>query len=230
MPRNAVILLVMLTLLVGVVFALWPGIDLAVAAAFHANGGFAGGDPVLKVVRGVFLYLPVLVMAGFLAAWALGRLGVPLPARLRPGGRSVLFLALGMALGPGLLVNMVLKDHWHRPRPVQVSEFGGPLEFRPWYRTDGACVANCSFVSGETSSAFWLVGPALLAPPPLRGPAVVGALLAGAATATLRLAFGGHFLSDVLFAALFTLLLLAGLSRMLFGRQERGSQPPPKAP
>jgi membrane-associated phospholipid phosphatase len=216
--RKAVILLTGLTVLVGAVFALWPGLDLAAAAAFHGASGFPAGDPALKLLRALLFYLPVAVLAGFVVAWGLGRLGVALPAWARPAGRSVLYLALGMALGPGLLVNVALKDHWHRPRPVQVTDFGGSLDFRPWYRTDGACAANCSFVSGETASAFWLVAPASLAPPPLRGPAIAAALLAGVATATLRMAFGGHFLSDVLFAALFTLLLLAGLARLVLGR------------
>ena len=127
----------------------------------------------------------------------------------------VLFLSLSLALGPGLLVNVVLKEHSQRPRPVQTLDLGGQWEFRPWYRFDGQCERNCSFVSGEAASAFWTVAPAMLAPPPVRPVAVAGALLFGAATAALRMAFGGHYLSDVLLAGLFTLLIALILYRFL---------------
>jgi membrane-associated phospholipid phosphatase len=105
---------------------------------------------------------------------------------------------------------------------MQVKEFGGPLEFRPWYRTDGACVKNCSFVSGETSGAFWLVAPASLAPGPLRLPAVALALGLGCVTGVMRVAFGGHFPSDVLFAGLFTLLIVAVLRKILIKPDKQG--------
>jgi len=214
LPRTLIILAA-LTLLTGALFALWPELDLAGSAFFHGAGGFAGGQPVLKALRAGLYSLPILVMVGFALAWIGGWLGalvgLPVPEALRPRGRSVVFLALGLALGPGLLVNVILKDTWRRPRPVQVVQFGGPLEFRPWHRTDGACMKNCSFVSGETAGAFWLLGPASLAPPSLRLPAMAAALGVGLTTAVLRVAFGGHFPSDVLFAGLFSLILLAWL-------------------
>jgi membrane-associated phospholipid phosphatase len=97
---------------------------------------------------------------------------------------------------------------------------GGKWEFRPWYRFDGQCERNCSFVSGEGASAFWTVAPALLTPPPIQPFAIAAALTFGAATSGLRMAFGGHYLSDVLFAGLFTLLIILGLYRFLI-RPER---------
>jgi hypothetical protein len=36
-----------------------------------------------------------------------------------------LFILLSVILGPGLLVNLVFKDHWGRPRPRQVVALGG---------------------------------------------------------------------------------------------------------
>ena len=61
----------------------------------------------------------------------------------------MIFLAVSLLLAPGLLVNVVLKEVSARPRPNQVENFGGSAEFRPWFRFDGACRSNCSFVSGE---------------------------------------------------------------------------------
>ncbi len=63
-------------------------------------------------------------------------------------------------------------------------------------------------MSGEGSTAFWTVAPALLAPPPWRATAVGAAVAFGVAASLLRMAFGGHFLSDSLFAGLFTWLVI----------------------
>ena len=142
--------------------------------------------------------------------------------RLGTERAALVMLVASLALGPGLLVNVALKDHWHRPRPVQVIEFGGADPFRPYDRLDGSCVRNCSFVSGEGASAFWTVAPALLLPPPWHAVALGGALCFAAAAGGLRMAFGGHFLSDTVFAALFTWLVVAGL----LARDPRGFGPP----
>ena len=220
--RTSLIILLALTLITGVLFALWPELDLEGAAFFYGTAGFNSDQPGLKALRAGLYYLPVAVMVAFAAAWIGALIGLPVPTALRPRGRSLVFLTLGLALGPGLLVNVILKDNWHRPRPVQVSQFGGQFEFRPWYETDGGCVKNCSFVSGESSAAFWLAGPASLAPPPLRLPALALALGVGTLTGVMRVAFGGHFPSDVLFAGLFTLILLALLRQILIKPDKQG--------
>ncbi|MDB5318280.1 MAG: Membrane-associated enzyme (Acid phosphatase) superfamily [Rhodospirillales bacterium] len=214
MSRQAVILTLLATLMCGAVFALWPELDLEVARLFLRDGAFAGSGASARALRWLLYVLPSAALGGAALMWLAGRLG----------GRRFLFLVLSMALGPGLLVNVILKDHWHRPRPVQTMEFGGPDPFRPWYRFDGACEKNCSFVSGETSAAAWLVAPASLAPPPLQLPAIVLALGVAAATGATRMAFGGHYLSDVLFAILFSLLVAQGLARLL----HRTETTPPK--
>ena len=224
--RLSLIALLALTLLTGAVFALWPELDLMGSAFFHGPNGFVSNGHGLSGLRGALYYLPVVVMGLFVLAWILGWVtawfDLPWPQSLQPRGRSLLFLALGLALGPGLLVNVILKDNWDRPRPMHVKEFGGLLEFRPWYKTDGACEKNCSFVSGETSGAFWLVAPASLAPGPLRLPAVAVALGVGVVTGVMRVAFGGHFPSDVLFAGFFTLLLVALLRKILIKPDKQG--------
>ena len=45
-----------------------------------------------------------------------------------------LFVVLTLAVGSGLITHAILKDHWGRPRPRQVIEFGGEQKFRPFYR------------------------------------------------------------------------------------------------
>ncbi len=39
------------------------------------------------------------------------------------------FLALLYILGPGVLVNLLFKEHWGRPRPVNIVEFGGTQQY-----------------------------------------------------------------------------------------------------
>src|SRR5262245_45386175 len=123
-------------------------------------------------------------------------------------GRAIIFLALTMAIGPGLLVNAVFKPHGGRPRPVEIRQFGGHERFVPWWNFEGGCRKNCSFVSGETSTAAWLFAPAVLVPAPWRVFAIAGAALLTVGVGALRMAYGGHFLSDVVFAALMMCLVI----------------------
>lgn len=196
-------------------FALWPDLDLAVARRFFDAGHFIGRTRAGDIFRVVFYYAPYVILGSLLVAAAARRLG---RTRRGPDGRAILFLVASLALGPGLLVNGVLKENSLRPRPEQTMEFGGPWRFRPLETFDGECRRNCSFVSGEVATAAWTLAPALLAPPPFRVLAVGAALGFTAATGVLRMSFGGHYLSDVLLAALFTFLIVLGLYRWYSGR------------
>ena len=196
---------------VGVLFALWPGLDLAVTRLVYDDGGFWGSAAAWRA-RDVLRLAPFWLL-GLLAALWLARRMI-WPGLASPSGRALIFLVASLIIGSGLIVNLGLKDHSHRPRPVHVTEFGGDEAFRPWYRFDGACKRNCSFASGEAASGFWVLAPALLAPPPLRAVAVVAAILYGAATSALRVLVGGHFLSDVLFGGLVSSLVVVALWRL----------------
>ena len=203
------------------VFYLWPELDLVIARWFFANGAFVAATPLGRACRFVFYWLPPAVMIYAALGVGLRKFGKNLPGTKALSCRGLAFMAISFALGPGALVNLGLKDHWHRPRPVQVAEFGGTMEFRPYWRVDGACIRNWSFVSGEASSAAWLIAPASLAPPPFHAPAMAAALVVTALTALGRIAIGGHFTSDVLFAALLTMLLTLALRRLIMGPGER---------
>ena len=123
-------------------------------------------------------------------------------------GRAAVFLIATLALAPGLMANVVLKDYWGRPRPAEVTEFNGPEKFVPWWDPRGECDKNCSFVAGEGAGGFWTLAPAALAPPAWRAMAYGAALLFGAAAGTLRLSGGAHFFSDVMFSGVFTFLII----------------------
>jgi membrane-associated phospholipid phosphatase len=210
LARTAVTAKILIVVLLGTVycfalFALWPQIDLAVASLFYHAGWFIGRGEAGDYLRRLFYDAPYFLLGAFvltaLAKWR-GRV-----AR-GPDCRAILFLLATLAFGPGLLVNGWLKEISHRPRPEQTLDFGGPWSFRPYEAFDGQCGRNCSFVSGETATAAWTLAPALLAPPQARAACVAAALMFTIATGSLRMAFGGHYLSDVVFAALFTFVIV----------------------
>jgi membrane-associated phospholipid phosphatase len=91
---------------------------------------------------------------------------------------------------------------------VVVTQFNGPEPFVPWWDPRGTCGRNCSFFSGEGATAFWTYAPAALTPPQWRPLAFAAATLFGVITSVLRMAFGGHFFSDVAAAGLVTFLVV----------------------
>jgi membrane-associated PAP2 superfamily phosphatase len=159
-------------------------------------------------------YVAIVTCAGVAVAALVTKMLRP-PRRTIPG-RAVLFLVSTLALGPGLVVNGVFKEHWHRPRPVQVTEFGGSKPYVDWWNPTGTCERNCSFVSGEASAAAWMFAPAMLAPPQWRAAAFAAASIFTLVISVSRMAAGGHFLSDVIFAVLMTLIVLLVMHRVIF--------------
>jgi membrane-associated phospholipid phosphatase len=123
-------------------------------------------------------------------------------------GRAVLFLLVTLILSAGILTNLTFKSYWGRPRPVVVTQFSGPQGFVPWWDPRGSCTRNCSFFSGEGATAFWTYAPAALTPPTWRPLAYAAATVFGVTTSALRMAFGGHFFTDVTIAGLVTFLVI----------------------
>ncbi|BBF94731.1 phosphatase PAP2 family protein [Blastochloris tepida] len=207
MTARARLTLLVAALGVAIVLGVWPGLDLAVsAAAFDpAAGRFpAAVDPMLRGLREVFRILPHLIFWPALAALTVAALR----PSLRLPRRALIFLVATFALGPGLIVNGVVKTAWDRPRPRDVATFGGTAPFQPWWQPGAGWFANRSFVSGEASSSAWMLAPAALAPPPWRALALAAAAGYAVATAVLRVLFGAHFLSDVVLGALVSLVVV----------------------
>ena len=147
------------------------------ARTFYHQGGFFGRNDLERFGRDFFRVTPFVVLVAYAALWLAKHRGRKV--RWAPSGRAMIFLIATMIIGPGLIVNVGLKDHWHRPRPIQTQDFNGPSPFMPWYDDDGGCKKNCSFVSGEASTGFWMVAPASVLPPPWRGPAIFAAFVFG---------------------------------------------------
>lgn len=212
MGRTGLIIAIVIAVVAGFAFALYPEIDLRVARPFYnvvdaSKNVFAWRIyPPVMLARDIGLWISALLVAPAVVALLI-KVIFPKRKLLIPG-RAVVFLIVTMALGPGLLVNVVLKDHWARPRPIDVTQFGGQEHFVAWWDPRGDCPSNCSFVSGDVSGAIWTMAPAALAPPQWRALAYGAALALGTGMAAIRVMAGGHFLSDVIFAGIFTFLLI----------------------
>jgi len=117
--------------------------------------------------------------------------------------RVAAFVVLLAALGPGLAVNQVFKEHFARPRPRDLKLFGGGDEFLPLgaVRWGGP---GRSFPSGHAAMGFFWLGLAAFysrqKPPAARTFLGVG-FAHGFVMGAARMAVGAHWLSDVVWSA-----------------------------
>lgn len=209
MNRTGLVIALVIGAVVGIVFALYPQLDIAISRLFFSEEYRVFPMQyrlVARHLRDVFNYAVAALAAPAFIAIALKLL---LPRRqMLIASRAAVFLIGTLALAPGLMANVILKDFWGRPRPAEVQEFYGPEKFVPWWDPRGTCDKNCSFVAGEGAGGFWTVAPAALAPPAWRPLAYGAALLFGAAAGGLRLAGGAHFFTDVVFSGVFTFFII----------------------
>lgn len=199
------ILALCLGLLASIAFVAFPGIDLEVSRLFFiGNRRFFGSIGWVKVLRNAFagsFYLCIAaVVAGLILTGARGR------SWLRLDFAQWAFLAIALAVGPGLVANAAFKDHWGRARPNAIVEFGGEKAFTPAAVPADQCDNNCSFVAGEAASVFLPFYAMALLLPEQAVLLLAAGTVCGLAAGLVRVAQGGHFLSDVIFAAIFMLL------------------------
>jgi lipid A 4'-phosphatase len=209
MNRTGLLIALGLGAAVGLLLGIFPKLDLDLVRPFFdpAAGGFwVSFDPVFNGLRDLSRLIVTIVAAPAVLA-ILGKLILPRRPMLVPGRAAVLMTAT-LALGPGLVTNLILKNHWGRPRPIDVTAFAGDQQFVPWWDPRGACLENCSFVAGEPSGAFWTLAPAAVTPPAWRPLAYGVAIVFGAGVGLVRMAGGGHFFSDVVFSGIFTFLII----------------------
>jgi len=205
------------------VFA-YSNLDLELQQLFYTEGqGWTHGntDPWL------FLYkygtLPALAMAIIafimLAAsfWS---------HKLLAYRKQAIFIILAILIGPGLVVNLVFKDHWGRPRPREISQFDGAKEFyKVWQKGDSG--SDYAFPSGHAAMGFFLLAPYFTLRSHSRKWAVaflVTGLVYGSMMGLGRMIQGQHFASDVIWAGGFVYLSAAACYYLL-GLYRTGREP-----
>src|SRR5437016_8208110 len=205
MNRTGLLVALSLALVIGLLFGIHPELDLKLAALFYDAA--AKSFPLKLNALAAIARDGAMWIAWGLTLPAIAALVIKLARPDKPlliSGRAIIFLLITLMLSAGVLTNLTFKSYWGRPRPVVVTQFGGPEQFVPWWDPRGSCDRNCSFFSGEGATAFWTYAPAALTPPAWRPLAYVAATAFGVVTSLLRMAFGGHFFTDVAAAALVT--------------------------
>jgi lipid A 4'-phosphatase len=132
--------------------------------------------------------------------------------------KHLIYLLAALAIGPGLMVNLVLKDNWGRARPYDVMQFGGASAFTPAFVISDECHHNCAFVSGHAAMGFYFIAFGFLCQR-RRSFFFLLAGIYGAAVGLVRILQGGHFLSDVVFAFFIIHAVSAVLYWFMFERK-----------
>lgn len=211
---DPIVLCVAMVILTSLFFLLFPHVDLWFSGLFYNDGFLVRELAFFQGVRSLHSALTWIIAIGVAIPLVLKVIMPAWPSILRP--RDSLFVLSTLAIAPGIVVNGIFKSHWGRPRPVNVVDFGGEQPFIGVWQITNYCDMNCSFVSGESSSAAWLLTAVVLFPGPVR-PLAARIILALAILFALnRIAFGGHFLSDVLIAWWMTLAIMAAIYRILY--------------
>jgi lipid A 4'-phosphatase len=221
--RHAVWGLVAAGLVLLAVVTVVPAIDLDASRAFYVPGhGFPWRTSDFGVVvrrQGPEILLTSL--AACLVLWLVGvwRKRVVLGLTTR----KIVYLLATLLIGPGLIVESLLKPHSGRARPQDLAMFGGSADYTAPLALADACASNCSFVSGHAAVAFWLTAYAFIVPREMRGPAFVLGLLIGIAVGAIRVMQGAHFVSDIVYAGAIVLTVNALLARLILADKNNGA-------
>ncbi|MGB0922304.1 MAG: phosphatase PAP2 family protein [Alphaproteobacteria bacterium] len=200
--------------LLSITFLALPQIDIWIASQLKADDGFLlSGTWAAYAQKKVIRWLTIICALAVI----IGTVIVHLPNRQHVFGMSKTdwrFLFSSLALGPGILVNTVLKEFWGRARPQYIQELGGEAEFTPPYVITNQCESNCSFVSGDSAIAFWIMAIAFVLPTKWQRPALLAGFLFGLLISFFRMGQGKHFTSDTLLAFVFVTLVSAACWRL----------------
>ncbi|MBK8814094.1 MAG: phosphatase PAP2 family protein [Methylococcaceae bacterium] len=151
----------------------------------------------------LYRFAPVLSFGTLIGSLLTVLFSYVLPTLL-PFRRPALYIFMVIALGPGLVINLVFKEHWGRPRPVHIGEFGGKYAYIPPLQkgdTDeksfpcGHCTVGYMFfalyfLSRKRKTLYFILSLSI-------------ALM----IALARLTAGGHFISDVLWSGYLVFLV-----------------------
>lgn len=191
-----------------VVFALFvtafPSVDIAISSLFFDGRTFLRDrwwQRLLQQGLGFFIPLSVGLVALLYVCNRLFRLNI-----CGVDARRVLYVVLVLGIGCGFIVNLGLKDHFHRARPRDIAEFGGTKVFTPAFQVSNQCRTNCSFSSGDAAGGFFALSLAVALS--RRRAAFLAGLALGVVMSISRISSGAHFFSDTV-TSFFVMLIVA---------------------
>ena len=182
-------------------FTLWPTLDLQISLAFFDMPSATFSANNIPWVHAVYVATPWVGQAAFVL-FCLGLLYLKIRPQAQRLGlqRRLLAWVLMAIVGLGVVVDWGLKNNVGRPRPEQLQLFGTNKPFVPAFQWSTHCDVNCSFVSGHAASGFSLMAWGMWAGWQRRQKFLLMGMVAGAAIGAVRVAQGGHFVSDVVFS------------------------------
>ena len=219
--RNAGLILITAFLLFGVAISAiinLEGWDLSVSMALHESTLGESGWLIGKMTPWAAFYrfgeYPAVIMA--IIAF-IGYIFTLLGKFPRKYAKPFLVIVLTVILGPGLIVNGILKPFWGRPRPADTVMFGGKEPYRNVFQPAGPGGGK-SFVCGHCANAFAIASGVSFFPyfPGLAGLFLGAGLTMGTLGSFARIAQGGHYLSDTLWAGIIVLSIIAWLYFCVF--------------
>ena len=199
-----------ITLLLSIVFFLFPSLDITVSGLFFGQDGkfiATESDWFIYFIRKMLL--PLLALLVFFVPIAAVIKQIYFKEKiLNIPVREWVYLFSCLIIGRGVVVNSIFKNLWGRARPNDTIQFGGQEPFTiPWLNVD-YCNTNCSFVSGDVS--FFTLSLALLIifnKTSWNTFAYAAILL----ISLLRIMEGDHFLSDTVMSFIITYVIIIGL-------------------
>src|SRR5262249_54831861 len=132
MNRTGLVVVLAIAAAAGVTFAVFPDLDLAISRVFYdrARQDFSlRFHPTRVWLRGESMWVVTALVAPAVVALVV-KVALPF-TRMLMSARAAVFLIATLILGPGLLVNVTLKDYWPRSRPIDVPDFHGSERFVP---------------------------------------------------------------------------------------------------
>ncbi len=198
---------ILFTLVVALIFALFPDIDLRISELFFdSKNGFYLKDlqPFAFLhdeIRWILL-IPVVILLLVLLYQIIFQKRLQ---TLNP--KAIFFIFTFLIIGPGIVSNLIIKEHSTRARPINIDHFGANKgkTFTPYYSHEGKCKKNCSFISGHTAAATLFLTFAYLYRSRLLFMLALGFV---ALMGLTRVVQGAHFLSDVIFSFIINLIIL----------------------
>ena len=195
---------------------MYPKFDLEFSSWFYrAEQGFVYQSATwVRFLYRVFdlLHFPILLFL------VLGLLASRVNLYWRRQRSACWFLLLVLLLGPGVMINEVLKNNWGRARPVAIVEFGGASSYTPPWQISDQCQKNCAMASGHAALGYYPIALAWVLRRHRRWCMGLG-LGCGSLVGLGRILQGAHFLSDVLVSAAVVWATCALLGRWLLPRQ-----------
>jgi len=178
------------------IYLMFPNLDLWITNYFFSTEErfLHQNLPGVQFSYQLFARVHFVFLIGLPIYWFVTRFFWP---RYRHTSRYAAFLLVALVLGPGLVVNYALKEHWGRARPDAIVQYGGNAQYTPPLQPTQQCDSNCSFVSGHASMGFFAISLAWVL---RRRRWFWMGLTLGSLVGLGRMLQGGHFFGDVVFS------------------------------